>query len=436
MFEFLRKGKDVSEAPKPETASVYADKAIDQMLELMTRLPEPDEILNNAGISRHSLKKLMSDDEIYQAARTRKDAVVATNWRIEPGSGNVTEFLLEELAPIMEDLVSDAWSAILYGYSVQEIVYVKRPNGKIGISRIVKKPMEWFDPRPDGTLRFFSKDGTNSQGEEVDQIFKFLLTRHEATYQNPKGEALLSRLYWPWFFRFNGWRFWGQFLERFGTPILVGKAADTKKMATALMAAHQDAVIAHGPDDDVKVLSNVGDSSSFTSMEEAVVRRIQKLLLGQTLTSDGAGKGGGGSYALGIVHNNVRDDLRRSDLRCIRKTIQKVIDALCALNFPTRVIPKFKFTDDKGLEVERANRDQVLSATGVKFRKQYFIDRYDLTDGDFDVAEVDSKQNDSDPSNSKGNSSALKDSEKTRDTSSLKDKDANDPGKTPDRSKK
>lgn len=425
-LRFARKGKDVAPNADPESAATYNDRAFDQMVELLTRIPENDEILNNAGITRCSLKKLKTDDEIYQALRTRKDAVLATNWRMEPGNGNVTEFIMEELTPIIEDVVGGAWEAIPFGYSVLEVIYKRRADGRVGIDRVVQKPMEWFDPRPDGTLRYFAPNGGDA-GIEVDQTFKFLLTRNEPSYQNPKGEALLSRLYWPWFFRFNGWRFWGQFLERFGTPILVGKSTSPAKMAQALLNAHQDAVIAHGTDDDVKALAPGGDGATFAAMEQAVVRRIQKLLLGQTLTSDGGGKGSGGSYALGVVHNSVRDDLRRSDLRLVRKTVQKIVDALCAINFPTRVIPKFKFSDERGLEVERAQRDKILSETGVIFMKQYFIDRYDLLEGDFEVNEDGGNHNDLKPSNSNGNGSALRDPRKVQDTGATEDKKANEP---------
>ncbi len=384
-WSFAKKGKDVTGKPLPQTASLYADKAVAQIITLMTTLPEMDQILLQAGVTRAGLSKLETDDEIFQAMRTRRDAVIATPWRFEPGEGNVTEFLVEELKPHMETIVGNAWKAIGYGYEVQECIYKKRPDGKIGIERIVEKPLQWFEPQQDMTLKFYPPSGFSVSGEIVDTTFKFFLTQHDATYENPRGEALLSRLYWPWFFRFNSWRFWGQFLERFGTPILVGKATDTTAMAEALLKAHQDAVIAHGPDDDVTCLENKGEGRGFSAIEQALVMRIQKLVLGQTLTSGSGNDGSGGSYALGVIHNTVRDDLRKADLRLIRKTVQNIVNALCALNFPTRVIPEFFFDDGTGLAKDRAERDKILWSMGVTFSKQYFVDRYDLGEEDFDI---------------------------------------------------
>jgi phage gp29-like protein len=385
MFARKQQQQPISQTD-PKTAALWSDQAISQMIALLTRIPEIDELLTQAGISRAFLKKLETDDEIFAALRTRREAVVATPWRFEGGNDKTAKFLTEELIPHMENIVSGAWKAVPYGYSVMEAVYKYRDDGQIGIADVAVKPLEWFDPRPDGVLRYFSPDGAYTAGVDCDQIFKFFLTRSDPTYQQPKGEALLSRLYWPWFFRFNGWRFWGQFLERFGQPLLVGKSNNTKLLADALLAAHQDAVIAVGREDSVEAINPATNGEAFEKLEQCVVRRYQKLILGQTLTSD-TGTKGGGSYALGQVHAEVKEGLRRSDIRLVRKTAQAVATALCTLNGMVDDIPELVFADDAGLESERADRDVKLSGMGVKFTKNYYTDRYDLRDDDFELVE-------------------------------------------------
>ena len=385
-FGFARTPATPDKGPAPATAALWNDQAISQLIELFTKIPETDELLTQAGITRASLKKLETDDEIFQALRTRRESVVSTPWRFEGGDEKVTEFLQEEFKPVMEQLVAGAWKSVPYGYSVMEAVYRKREDGKIGLSTVAVKPLEWFDPRPSGELRYFAPDYAMVEGRVVDQVYKFFLTRVDATYQNPKGEALLSRLYWPWFFRFNGWRFWGQFLERFGQPLLVGKSADPKKMVTALIQCHQDAAIGIGTNDEVDAIEPTTTGEAFDKLEAAVVRRFQKVILGQTLTSD-TGKNGGGSYALGQVHADVKEGLRKADIRLVRRTAQNVVNALCALNGIIKDIPELVFADDAGLEAARATRDKDLSTIGVKFTKEYFLDRYDLRDDDFELTE-------------------------------------------------
>lgn len=371
----------------PKTAALWNDTAVNELIELLTRIPETDELLNQAGITRASLKKLETDDEIFQGLRTRRESVVATPWRLEGGNETINALLEEELKPLMEQIVSSSWKAVPYGYSVLEAVYRRRADGKIGLATVVGKPIEWFDPRPDGSLRYFAADGLSADGEVCDQTYKFFLTRVDPSYQQPKGEALLSRLYWPWFFRFNGWRFWGQFLERFGQPLLAGKSNNPKTMAAALLQAHQDAVIAIGPQDEVEAIQPSTSGEAFEKLEQAVVRRFQKVILGQTLTSD-TGKNGGGSYALGQVHAEVKESLRKADIRLVRATVQRIVNALCALNKVLTDIPEIVFADDAGLEEARSKRDETLSKLGVKFTKEYFLDRYDLREDDFEVVQV------------------------------------------------
>jgi phage gp29-like protein len=379
-----------SESSGPKTAALWSDTAVNELIELLTRIPETDELLTQAGITRASLKKLETDDEIFQGLRTRREAVVATPWRFEGGDEVTNALLEEELKPLMEQIVSGAWKAVPFGYSVLEAVYRRREDGKIGLANVVGKPIEWFDPRPDGSLRYFAADGLSADGEVCDQTYTFFLTRVDHSYQQPKGEALLSRLYWPWFFRFNGWRFWGQFLERFGQPLLVGKSSKPEAMAKALLNAHQDAVIAIGPQDDVAAVSPVTSGEAFEKLEQAVVRRFQKVILGQTLTSD-TGKNGGGSYALGQVHAEVKESLRKADIRLVRGTVQRIVNALCALNNVVKDVPEIVFADDAGLEVARADRDNKLNAIGVRFTKEYFLDRYDLREDDFEIVQVSSQ---------------------------------------------
>lgn len=374
-----------ADQPSPATAKLWTDTAVSQLIALLTKIPEGDDLLTQAQITRASLKKLETDDEIFAALRTRREAVVSTPWRLEGGDEGLTQLLTEELTPLMPQIVAGAWKAVPYGYSVMEAVYRYREDRKIGLSTVGVKPLEWFDPRPDGELRYFSPDGGNASGEVVDQVFKFFLTRSDPTYQQPKGEALLSRLYWPWFFRFNGWRFWGQFIERFGQPLLVGKNSKPTDMAAALLQAHQDAVIAIGVNDSVEAISPATSGEAFEKLEQCIVRRYQKLILGQTLTSD-TGTSGGGSYALGQVHADVKEGLRLADIRLVNATIQRIVNALCSLNGATTNIPSIVFADDAGLEAERADRDTKLYGLGVRFEKGYFTDRYDLKEEDFTLS--------------------------------------------------
>lgn len=414
-FEF-RRGSAPQQPLNPPTSgpvaasggmsSLYTDEAtLSLFVNMMARIPDPDEVLKQAGVRRSALRVLLTDDEIYQTFDTRRDAVLGTPLRLEKRGGSDSEngiegdefaqFLMDQLASIKTIGLPGIWNAVPQGYSVVEAVYTNpadpdeaREDGRIGIKTFLEKPFEWFEPRADGSLRYFPDDGrAGSEGLEVDQQFKFFLTRRRPTYTNPYGESLLSRLYWPWFFRMNGWKFWAKFVERFGTPLLVGNTQNPLSMTTALLQAHASSVISIGPDDKVAAVEASGTAGdAFDKFETASIRRIQKVVLGQTLTS--GTDGGSGNRALGQVHDAVRRDKLDSDLELITPTVQRFVDALCVLNGKAKGDYTAFFADDTGLESERATRDVALVSTGqLKFTKSYFVNNYDLREDDILVNE-------------------------------------------------
>lgn len=339
-----------------------------------------DETLMKAGIQRHRLSVLLDDDEIGQAAETRLDALLGVPYRLEPNDTPEAELLNQELNEWFVELATCAHNALFFGYSVQEAIY-ERKDTHIGLEWIGEKPMEWFEPKNDGRLIYRSESGFEG---EVDQTVKFFLTRRKSSYKQPYGKALLASLYWLFFFKQNGFKFWAKFLERFGTPILLGKVKDgsdedVQAMNDALLSAHAQSVVSIDAEDDVEVLGVEQGTAgtSFETFNTEIKRQIQKLILGQTLTS---GTDNSGSRALGVVHENVRKDKLKSDIRMITPTIQAVVNALCELNqWPQH---KIIIGDEKSLEVEKAERDVKLKNAGANLTPQYFQREYGLLDGD------------------------------------------------------
>lgn len=370
---------------KPAAAgNLYTEQAVGLVLSELFGLADPDEVLRRAGLNRCALRKLEGDDEISGALETRLSSTLTAPWRLDPYDSTVAPFIEAELQPLIDPALSGAWSAVPYGYSVLEAVYVRRDARRIGLLELTEKPFEWFRPKRDGSLLYLSQ--ANPSGEIVDQSFKFFVTRRRATYRNPFGEAILSRAYWPWFMRNAGWRAWARFLERSAGPLLLGKTAgDTGAMAKALAEAALSGAVAVGTQDSVESVAPQNVGQAFDLFSSAVDRRIQKLILGQTLTTD-VGKSGGGSLALGQVHAQIKDDRVAADHRMLQRTFQRVVDALVALNFPSAKPPTFVLGQERGLSTDRASRDKMLVDAGiVRLTERYLLDRYDFERGDFEI---------------------------------------------------
>lgn len=389
--------------PKPVTPSaadpeaggkLFDDLAVDSLFAALIRVPDPDIMLQQAGITRAQLRALESDSEIMAALETRRDAVIGTPWQLtvegiprskqfgkRPDDPNVN-FVWDELARVSDSVMRCAWHALPYGYSVGEVVYRQVDGGRVGLQRVTEKPMEWFNPTRDEQLTFVGTQGATQLqfNQVVDTSLKFILTRRNATYRQPYGEALLSRLYWPWFFRHNAWRFWQQFLELFGTPIVVGSTQNPKAFVQAVQKLGIQTVIGVAKGEEVKPVTQSAQGE-FERFEVKVCEVIQRLILGQTLTS---GTGGGhGTQALGAVHNEVREDKRVADLRMVTPALQTLVDALWALNAFPGPAPKVQMADNEGLETERARRDAALLTTGaVELSQAYFERTYDFEPGE------------------------------------------------------
>jgi phage gp29-like protein len=167
-------------------------------------------------------------------------------------------------------------------------------------------------------------------------------------------------------------------LERFGEPLLIGKTADQKKFIDDLVALGMASGLPVQPGDDV-IPVTVSQAGEFERFENVLCRSIQKLILGQTLTSDASS---GGSFAAAKVHNDIREDKRRADTRLVAASVQQLVNTLAELN--GWAAPKFIIADDSGLEMKRAERDALLVTGGVlTLTEPYLLDRYDYRVGDF-----------------------------------------------------
>lgn len=366
---------------------LYTQQAEQAFIKFLTRMPDIDEVLRKAGVPRNRLSVLMYDDEIYQCIEKRQDKLESSPFRLEPNNTTASKILSDELRKWWSETVLGTQNARWYGYSVVEVVYDKNAvhfEGQtitpyIGWEWVGVKPMQWFEPKNDGKLILGQNYNDQHRDIECDQKFKHFLTQCKPTYENPYGEALFSRLYWLHFFKSGTSKMWAKYVERFGNPLLVGKSTKgVEAMLKALLNAHAQSVLSINADESVEAISsNQNGSTAFESFDKKIERSIQKVILGQTLTSSTDGQG---SRALGEVHLEVQNNKVQADIRMITSTIQAMIDALCFINGWER--HTIIIGDEKSLNTDKADRDQKLKNAGANLTSQYFKREYELQDGD------------------------------------------------------
>jgi len=222
---------------------------------------------------------------------------------------------------------------------------------------------------------------------------KFLIPRHNSSYVNPYGEALLSLCFWPVTFKKGGIKFWVMFTEKYGMPFIIAKEPrgtapeDTDKTLAMLENMVQDA-IAVIPDDCELEFESFGTKEASTNIYKDLISvmeaDISKSIVGQTLTTQ---QGEVGSQALGKVHMEVREDLVASDVKIVEATINQLISLIFELNWGSGQRPVFSMWRKKGVDDVLAKRDETLTKTGVKFKKSYFVKNYGLEEEDFEVGD-------------------------------------------------
>lgn len=367
--------------PAQSAAALGSSMAIERALSRFGWLGDPDELLAKLGIARHQLRALEGDDEITAALETRRDSACNTPWRFEHPSPRARKLFEAAFAPHLHDLLRMLWHAVPYGYSVIEVVYCEPSDpanttpGRIGIGQIIDCPFEWFRFSHDGTLYWADRQ------DPVDPRKMFAVVR-EASLRRPMGDAILAKAYWPWFFRTHGWKYWSKFLEQAAVPLLYGKTIGEKQaLVDLLRSVSSGPVMAVGDADTIASVDTPGNSpNKFTEFETACCRRIQRLILGQTLTS--GTDGGSGNRALGQVHNDVRAEKTRSDVLLLSQGVQRIVGQwaqLAGLDAAT-----FVMEDGTGLELDRANRDKLLVDAGMlRFTPEYLREKYGLEESDF-----------------------------------------------------
>ena len=354
-------------------------------------LPDPDIVLRKQGKDVRIYRELFCDPHVFACIQSRKSGVLSLEWDINRGLDKTKDAeLIEDLLKQLDihKLINDILDATLFGFQPIEIIWKKVGSYVLPVE-LKAKPPEWFCFDEDNQLKFRTKE--HYWGEELPPK-KFLCPQNNPSYDNPYGERVLSRVFWPVTFKKGGLKFWVIFTEKYGIPHLIGKhprgatKEETDNLADLLEEMIQDAV-AVIPDDSSVEIQEANKSSSAEVFEKLIDKmnsEISKAILGQTLTTE---IGATGSYAAANTHMEVRQDIIDSDKKIVENCINQLIQWIYEINFSNTEVPKFELYEPEDVDLTLAQRDKILSESGVKFTKEYFIKAYGLEEEDFDIRE-------------------------------------------------
>jgi len=346
-------------------------------------LPNPNKIFKISGRAYEVMRQLKDDAHVWSCIQSRKSGVLALDYMIVHKDNEIKEFyqkLVENLD--IYRLISEILEAVLFGFQVIEIFWDVKDE-KIVPTRTEAKPHEWFAFSTEGKLILNKNQDKSELPAE-----KTLICKHDASYINPYGSSLLSKCYWAVTFKSGGMRFWANFMEKYGMPLLIGQYTrgatqeETSQLADVLATMTEDTVIVTPSDINITMHEAARNSSVdlYREMIKQCNSEISKAILSQTLTTELEQ----GSFAASKTHFKVRREVILSDVRMVEASVNKLFAYVADINFPNAEVPKFKMIINDAENSETIDRDSKLMAAGIKFSSEYFQKTYGYDAGDIE----------------------------------------------------
>lgn len=282
---------------------------------------------------------LVGTAHIQAEFNTRKLAIVGERPNIQAVSDDPG-------APqVIRDHVADMWrgcsgtreaithllDACLWPVSVVEKTYRPTTGGlRYTLASLKPVPYHLLDYM-EGRLRIRDVDchGQPLQTFREPDPSRYIIHRGHLLTSVPDnfGGPMRAALFW-WLFATQGRDWWVRFLERFGSPFIVGKydtasPGDRSLLSNAFSAATRifGLVVSRDTEIELHAAATTSHGEAFSDFHGSANRELSKLILGQTMTSEAQSTSLGSSQAQ--VHNEVRGDIRQFDSLSLGQTLRE-----------------------------------------------------------------------------------------------------------------
>lgn len=273
------------------------------------------------------------DTHLFSELQKRRLCMKSVPWKLVPPRNASAQEIrdTEMLQEMLEDMnflpntFYDMSDAILKGFSNSEITWHQEENLWLPKAIDFKDP-SWFMVNQDNRNELRLRDNTPT-GEALNQ-FGWIQHVHKTKSGYISRNGLARILAWPYIFKNFSVRDLAEFNEIYGLPLRVGKypnGASQNEKRTLLQAVmgighNAGGIIPQGMQIEFEEAAK-GSEKPFAYMMEFMDKAMSKAILGGTLTSQADGKSS--TNALGNVHNEVRGELRDSDLTQIEASITR-----------------------------------------------------------------------------------------------------------------
>ena len=322
------------------------------------------------------------DAHLQGVANTRRNALTALDWTIEPDTAATDEADAKKAAQHVTDTLTElkTWpetlkhlaSAIGPGVALTEMIW-----DKSSLIETVDVPGHRLvgDTFVSQNINVLTED-ESVNGIPTDGFAKFITHTPNSRAGFPFRVTITRAQAYCFIIKHFGAADWAAWSEMFGMPWRVAKftGESTPGEKTEVQSMLQNM----GPDGwamfsdavDVELLKGDSGTPPYTALIEWVEKKQSILYLGQTLTTD---VGPVGSFASAKVHDNVRTDLLIADIQDEKQMLrEQVIRPIVELKWPNKKMPLPHFVrrvfETKNLDEERLNIEKLTYMDGRNLR--------------------------------------------------------------------
>jgi phage gp29-like protein len=379
----------------------------------LTPAPTAYHILYSGALSSPGIRNLYDlyqemedkDGHLYSVLQTRKNGMLSRERKVvaasdSPRDREVAEFVAGALEriPQFDQALRDILDALGKGFSVAEIIWAIEGN-RVGVAAVKSRSQGRFVFDLDGRLCLLDEEAAqaarlwdlplslSSYPSNLSHLpdEKFIVFTFDARHGNAYGNGLCQKAYWYYWFKKNNLKFWVIFNEKFGSPTVVGKyrsgasEEERDRLLEVMEGLQNDTGIVIPESMVIELLEarRSGSLNTYRDLADWCNDEISKIVLGGTLTTSEGRRAG--SYALGKIHEAVRNEYVAADARALMEVVNaQLVARLVEYNFGRAVVPPrwtIDIADDADLERE-ARLDGQLIGMGVPLPLGYFYEKY------------------------------------------------------------
>jgi len=318
----------------------------------------------NGDLTYEDYEEMLKDPQIKSGYELIRMFLLSRNINITAASEDPSDIEIAESLESMLDNMSyplrkvrnDLYSALIYGYSVSEIIWEADDAGnQIDFKRI--------RPIPISTLQDCFKYDDNGDLETIVQTVdsedpieipaeKCLVYTYDETFGDRRGTSILDGVYENWFNKQKLINWWNVFLQKHEGPTLVGKVENPmfkEEMLEQLDEIREGRTnITVGMNDSVDILESSHRGEGFKdAINYHDIMIFRKMNIGTMILGQESGQG---AYAQSKTQNDMLDvflDGIHADIAAELNTIIKdVVDMNWTVEeYPTLEFESFEETD-------------------------------------------------------------------------------------------